>query len=57
MAVQVAEQVRHPIFARVYERLARTAEDRGGAEHRRFAFSPAPYLPPAPHILGAARRP
>jgi len=31
----VAEQVRHPIFARVYERLARTAEGRGGAEHRR----------------------
>jgi hypothetical protein len=23
----------------------------------RFAFSPAPYLPPAPHILGSARRP
>jgi SAM-dependent methyltransferase len=31
----LAEQVRHPIFARVYERLARTAEGRGGAEHRR----------------------
>jgi SAM-dependent methyltransferase len=30
-----AEQVRHPIFARVYERLARGAEGRGGAEHRR----------------------
>lgn len=24
---------------------------------RRFAFSPARYLPPAPHILGVARRP
>jgi ubiquinone/menaquinone biosynthesis C-methylase UbiE len=24
---------------------------------RRFAFSPAAYLPPAPHILGVARRP
>ncbi len=31
----MAEQVRHPIFARVYERLARIAEGRGGAEHRR----------------------
>jgi SAM-dependent methyltransferase len=29
------EQVRHPIFARVYERLAQRAEGRGGAEHRR----------------------
>jgi SAM-dependent methyltransferase len=29
------EQVRHPIFARVYERLALRAEGRGGAEHRR----------------------
>ena len=29
------EQVHHPIFARVYERLARVAEGRGGAEHRR----------------------
>lgn len=32
---KIAEEVRHPIFARVYERLARTAEGRGGAEHRR----------------------
>jgi len=31
----MAERVRHPIFARVYERLARTAEARGGAQHRR----------------------
>jgi SAM-dependent methyltransferase len=30
----MAEEVRHPIFARVYERLARSAERRGGAEHR-----------------------
>jgi SAM-dependent methyltransferase len=29
------EQVHHPIFARVYARLARVAEGRGGAEHRR----------------------
>ncbi len=28
-------EVHHPIFARVYERLARIAETRGGAEHRR----------------------
>jgi ubiquinone/menaquinone biosynthesis C-methylase UbiE len=34
-APPAAEQVRHPIFARVYERLARRAEGRGGAEHRR----------------------
>jgi Methyltransferase domain len=27
--------VRHPIFARVYEQVARTAERRGDAEHRR----------------------
>ncbi len=32
---QTLEEVRHPIFARVYERLARVAEGRGGAEHRR----------------------
>jgi len=32
---QPVEEVRHPIFARVYERLARVAEGRGGAEHRR----------------------
>jgi len=31
----VSEEVHHPIFARVYERLARGAEGRGGAEHRR----------------------
>jgi SAM-dependent methyltransferase len=31
----MAEHVRHPIFARVYERLVRVAEERGGAEHRR----------------------
>ncbi len=31
----MAEQVRHPIFARVYERLAARSEGRGGAEHRR----------------------
>lgn len=34
-AASGGEQVRHPIFARVYERLARGAERRGGAEHRR----------------------
>ncbi|MGP0102672.1 MAG: class I SAM-dependent methyltransferase [Solirubrobacteraceae bacterium] len=34
-APQPAEEVRHPIFARVYERLARVAEGRGGGEHRR----------------------
>jgi ubiquinone/menaquinone biosynthesis C-methylase UbiE len=28
------ERVRHPIFARVYERVALIAERRGGAEHR-----------------------
>lgn len=28
------ERVRHPIFARVYERVAPIAERRGGAEHR-----------------------
>jgi SAM-dependent methyltransferase len=33
--VRSAEQVRHPIFARVCERFARTAEGRGAAEHRR----------------------
>jgi ubiquinone/menaquinone biosynthesis C-methylase UbiE len=27
--------VRHPVFARVYERVAQMAERRGGAEHRR----------------------
>lgn len=31
----MTEQVRHPIFARVYARLAVLAEGRGGAEHRR----------------------
>jgi len=31
----MTEQVRHPVFARVYERLARIAEARGGAGHRR----------------------
>jgi SAM-dependent methyltransferase len=36
-----AEQVRHPIFARVYERLARIAEGRGGAEHRRALLAGA----------------
>ncbi len=30
-----SERVRHPIFARVYERVAQTAERRGAAEHRR----------------------
>ncbi len=29
------EQVHHPIFARVYERLAHCAEGRGGTDHRR----------------------
>lgn len=29
-----SHDVRHPIFARVYERVAQTAERRGGAEHR-----------------------
>ncbi len=29
------EAVHHPVFARVYARLARAAESRGGAEHRR----------------------
>jgi hypothetical protein len=24
---------------------------------KRFPFSPAPFLPPDPHILGTARRP
>jgi SAM-dependent methyltransferase len=31
----MAERVHHPIFARVYERIARSSEARGGAEHRR----------------------
>ena len=31
----MTEHVRHPIFARVYSRLAQFAEGRGGAEHRR----------------------
>lgn len=31
----MAERVRHPLFARVYERLAVISEGRGGAEHRR----------------------
>jgi ubiquinone/menaquinone biosynthesis C-methylase UbiE len=31
----MSEQVHHPVFARVYERLAQVAEGRGGAEHRR----------------------
>lgn len=35
------EQVRHPIFARVYERLAQGAEGRGGAEHRRALLARA----------------
>jgi len=30
-----AERVRHPIFARLYMRLADAADGRGGAEHRR----------------------
>ena len=30
-----AEAVRHPLFARVFDRLSRAAEDRGQAEHRR----------------------
>ncbi len=29
------DQVRHPLFARVYMRLAQAADGRGGAEHRR----------------------
>ncbi len=29
------ESIRHPIFARVYERIAEMSERRGGAEHRR----------------------
>jgi SAM-dependent methyltransferase len=31
----MTDQVRHPVFARLYVRLAHTAEARGGAEHRR----------------------
>jgi ubiquinone/menaquinone biosynthesis C-methylase UbiE len=31
----MTETVHHPVFARVYARLARAAESRGGAEHRR----------------------
>jgi SAM-dependent methyltransferase len=31
----LTEQVRHPLFARLYARLAPLAESRGGAEHRR----------------------
>jgi ubiquinone/menaquinone biosynthesis C-methylase UbiE len=30
----MAEEVRHPVFARVYERLAQTSEGRGAGEHR-----------------------
>jgi ubiquinone/menaquinone biosynthesis C-methylase UbiE len=33
--VAVPESVRHPVFARVYTRVAETSEHRGGAEHRR----------------------
>jgi ubiquinone/menaquinone biosynthesis C-methylase UbiE len=31
----MAERARHPLFARVYERVAESAERRGGGEHRR----------------------
>jgi ubiquinone/menaquinone biosynthesis C-methylase UbiE len=33
-AIAPRERVRHPVFARVYERVALIAERRGGAEHR-----------------------
>ncbi len=31
----MADQVHHPFFARVYTRLSKLAEERGGSEHRR----------------------
>lgn len=31
----MTEQVHHPIFARLYERIASTADKRGADEHRR----------------------
>ncbi len=37
----MSEEVHHPIFARVYERLARGAEARGGGEHRRSLLAGA----------------
>ena len=36
-----AETVSHPIFARVYERIAARSEGRGGAEHRRTLLAAA----------------
>jgi len=37
----VAEAVRHPIFARLYRRIAETGDRRGGAEHRRRLLASA----------------
>ena len=37
----MAERVSHPIFARVYERVAARSERRGGAEHRRLLLEGA----------------
>jgi ubiquinone/menaquinone biosynthesis C-methylase UbiE len=34
-AASTPTQVKHPVFARVYERVAEMSERRGGAEHRR----------------------
>jgi hypothetical protein len=46
-------QVRHPLFARMYDRMSVADEAKGVAEHREELIQ----LPAPPHVLGSARRP